>query len=80
MDRTTLTAAIKVLEGRGWLTIERGKDDRREKFLALTEEGLGVLAPAVTVWRDTHAEIEQKMPQGEGDRLRHGLNAVVAAC
>jgi hypothetical protein len=26
------------------------------------------------IWIDTHAEIEKQMPQGEADRLRHGLN------
>jgi DNA-binding MarR family transcriptional regulator len=79
MDRTTLTAAVKVLEGRGWITVEKGREDRREKFLTLTPAGQGALAPAVPVWRETHEEIERKMPQGEADRLRHGLNLVAAA-
>lgn len=78
MDRTTLTAAIKVLEGRGWIKVAKGAQDRREKYLTLTDQGLSVLAPAVDVWRETHGEIERKMPQGEGDRLRHGLNLLAA--
>jgi len=79
MDRTTLTAAIKVLEQRGWVAVARGREDRREKFLALTDAGQAALAPAVTVWCDVHAVIEEKMPQGEAERLRHGLAAVTVA-
>jgi DNA-binding MarR family transcriptional regulator len=79
MDRTTLTAAIKVLEQRGWIVVTRGREDRREKLLALTVAGQAALAPAVPVWRDTHEAIEDRMPQGEADRLRHGLAAVTTA-
>jgi DNA-binding MarR family transcriptional regulator len=78
MDRTTVTAAVKVLEGRGWITIEKGREDRREKFLTLTLAGQTALASAVPVWRDTHEAIERQMPQGDADRLRHSLNALSA--
>lgn len=76
MDRTTLTAALKPLERRGWITIAKGREDRREKYLTLTAEGQAALAPAVPVWRETHEEIEREMPQGEADRLRQGLNTL----
>ena len=56
----------------------KGKDDKREKFLALTPDGQQALAPAVPVWRAVHEDIENQMPQGEGDRLRHGLNLIAA--
>ena len=32
-----------------------------------------VLAAAVPIWVETHDAIETQMPQGEADRLRHGL-------
>jgi DNA-binding MarR family transcriptional regulator len=79
MDRTTLTAAIKVLERRGWITVSKGPEDRRERYLALTRAGQDRLALAVPAWRDAHEELESKMPQGEADRLRHGLNLLVLA-
>jgi DNA-binding MarR family transcriptional regulator len=78
MDRTTLTAALKPLERNGWVTVAKGREDRREKFLTLTLAGQQVLAPAVAVWCDTHDAIEKQMPQGDADRLRQGLNALVA--
>jgi DNA-binding MarR family transcriptional regulator len=79
MDRTTLTASVKVLERKGWIAVAKGREDRREKFLALLPDGEARLAAAVPVWRQTHAEIENKMPQGEADRLRHTLNALARA-
>jgi len=78
MDRTTLTAAVKVLERRGWILVEKGREDKREKFLTLTADGQTALAPAVSVWHETHEEIEGKMPQGEADRLRHGMNMLAS--
>lgn len=73
LDRTTLTAALKPLERRGWITVTKGREDRREKYLALTPAGEAALLPAVTVWRETHDAIEREISQGDADRLRHAL-------
>ena len=76
MDRTTLTAALKVLEKHGWVNVAKNKEDRREKSLGITPAGLACLAAALPIWIDMHATIEAQMPQGDADRLRHGLNAI----
>ncbi|MBW8283586.1 MAG: MarR family transcriptional regulator, partial [Rhizobium sp.] len=47
MDRTTLTAALKPLERRGWVSIETDPKDRRGKRLRLTADGAAVLSAAV---------------------------------
>lgn len=73
MDRTTLTAALKPLVGRGWVSVSQGREDRREKFLMLTPEGAAALAPAVQAWCDEHAALESQLPEGDPDRLRQGL-------
>lgn len=73
LDRTTLTAALKPLERKLWVEITKGTVDRRERFLVLTPQGQQVLAAAVPIWVATHDAIEMQMPQGEADRLRHGL-------
>src|ERR1700730_9192012 len=49
MDRTTLTAAARVLYGRGLLTLEAEPGDRRSKVLKLTAEGRRVLAAATPI-------------------------------
>jgi DNA-binding MarR family transcriptional regulator len=76
MDRTTLTAALKVLERRGWIDIAVDPGDRRGRLLTLTLEGKRVLARAVPVWERTHQQIEPQLPDRDGDRLRRDLLAL----
>jgi DNA-binding MarR family transcriptional regulator len=73
MDRTTLTAAARVLFDRGLVVIELERDDRRSKVLKLTSEGRRVLAGAVPIWTRVHAEIEGGLGEGEAKRLRRDL-------
>jgi DNA-binding MarR family transcriptional regulator len=75
MDQTTLTAALKPLQRRGWVTIAPNPKDRRGRLLSLTPEGKAVLAAAVPVWESTHAEVEAKLPAG-GGALRGDLLAL----
>jgi DNA-binding MarR family transcriptional regulator len=71
MDRTTLTAAARVLFDRGLIRIEAEADDRRSKVLKLTEEGRRVLAGAAPIWTRVHAEIERELE--DAGRLRREL-------
>ena len=73
MDRTTLTAALKLLQRRGLVTVMVDADDRRSRRLKLTRAGRALLARAVPVWRRTHAEIDRMLPRGGADRLRRDL-------
>ncbi len=73
MDRTTLTAVLKPLTRRGLVEIVAGEKDRREKRLKLTPAGLTLLAEATPIWISEHAQVETKLPQGDGDRLRQNL-------
>jgi DNA-binding MarR family transcriptional regulator len=72
MDRTTLTAALKVLERRRLLKVAIDPKDRRGRLLTLTARGRTVLAVAVPVWRAHHARIEATLPDG-ADGLRRDL-------
>ena len=73
MDRTTLTAALKPLERRGWVTLTADPSDRRGRLIHLTPEGHTVLARAMPIWERTHAAIEGRLPGGNADRLREDL-------
>ncbi len=73
MDRTTLTAVLKPLTRRGLVEIVAGEKDRREKRLKLTPAGHALLAEATPIWITEHADVETKLPQGDGDRLRQDL-------
>lgn len=75
MDRTTLTANLKPLERRGLLTVSVDPGDRRSRRLALTQTGMALLARALPVWTQVHADIEAGLPDG-GDALRAGLLAL----
>jgi len=77
MDRTTLTAALKPLERRGLVAVAADPADRRGRRLSLTVEGMAVLAAAVPVWETTHAEVEGLLEDGDGDRLRRDLGALL---
>jgi DNA-binding MarR family transcriptional regulator len=77
MDRTTLTAALKPLSARGWVSVEADPKDGRGKLLKLTAEGARVLSGAVPIWKDLHGTIEAEMT-GDPDDLRRGLLEVGA--
>ncbi|MFP5075792.1 MarR family winged helix-turn-helix transcriptional regulator [Rhizobium sp. YIM 134829] len=76
MDRTTLTAALKVLERRGLLTIAPDPNDRRSRKLSLTDAGHALLMTALPIWRRLHAELDDQLPDGEPERLRRDLIAL----
>lgn len=70
MDRTTLTAALKPLEKNALIEIIADTSDRRSRLLLLTPKGSDLLAKAVPVWREIHAELENNLLNGNGDILR----------
>lgn len=77
MDRTTLTAALKPLERRGLVRVDRGAEDRRTRCVALTEEGRVLLERALPMWEAAQAEVGALLPGGDLDRLRSDLRAMV---
>ncbi|HEY1159161.1 MAG TPA: MarR family winged helix-turn-helix transcriptional regulator [Terracidiphilus sp.] len=76
MDRTTLTAALKPLERRALVKVFPDPSDRRSRFLKLTGKGRNLLARAVPVWKRTHDEVEQLVPERRRDELRRSLRAL----
>jgi DNA-binding MarR family transcriptional regulator len=78
MDRTTLTATLKPLERRGLVTISVGPRDRRNRVLSLTDAGRTLLAAALPIWRETHAEIQAQSPGLDAGALRSALSGLAA--
>ncbi|QND42059.1 winged helix-turn-helix transcriptional regulator [Rhizobium leguminosarum bv. viciae] len=76
MDQTTLTAALKPLQRKGWVTVMENPRDRRGRLLSLTTEGKAVLVRALPIWESTHAMIDGKLPDGRVARLRQDLLAL----
>jgi DNA-binding MarR family transcriptional regulator len=77
IDQTTLTAALKPLERQGWVSIVPNPKDRRARLLGLTPSGKAALAAAVPIWKTTHAALEERLPDGNGDRLRNDLASLL---
>ncbi len=71
MDRTTLTAALKVLERRGLVRVRMDKDDRRGRRPALSAKGRNTLARAYPIWVATHQAVEREL--ADADRTRADL-------
>lgn len=76
MDQTTLTAALKPLQRRGWVNVTQNPKDKRGRLLSLTPQGKAVLAAALPIWERTHAALEERLPGGSGERLRIELQVL----
>ncbi|CAN7205084.1 MarR family winged helix-turn-helix transcriptional regulator [Rhizobium sp. LjRoot258] len=76
MDQTTLTAALKPLQRRGWVNVTQNGKDKRRRLLSLTPEGKAVLAAALPIWESTHASLSEALPNGDMERLRRDLQAL----
>lgn len=74
MDRTTLTAAVKVLERRGLIAPEADADDRRNRRLRLSEAGHATLIAALPLWRAAHDVLDVGLDDPAA--LRAGLDRV----
>lgn len=76
MDRTTLTAALKPLQRRGLVEITTDPQDRRSRLMTLTPTGRTLLARAVPIWIDQHAQVESQFKKSDLASLREGLLAL----
>jgi DNA-binding MarR family transcriptional regulator len=74
MDRTTLTAALKKLERRGWVTLAADEKDRRARRIVLTAEGRRLIAEALPLWRDEHARLDRELGAGPAQEARNSLS------
>jgi DNA-binding MarR family transcriptional regulator len=67
---------LKPLERQGFVEVRPGDADKRQRVLALTTAGRGVLAAAVPIWLVTHRAIEGLLGEASPDRLRADLLAL----
>jgi DNA-binding MarR family transcriptional regulator len=72
MDRTTLTAALKLLERRALVVTKPDDDDRRSRRIALTIAGHALLLKALPIWKRHHAQLEKYIGPG-ATKLRENL-------
>lgn len=77
-DRTTITAAIKPLQRRGFVEIQPDPRDRRGRRVALTTKGQDLITAAYPIWEQTHRAVEAELDTSRPDELREGLRAISA--
>ena len=76
-ERTTLTRNLTILEKKGLIVIEPGKD-RRERQVSITERGLEVLMEAIPLWEAAQAHIEQGLGGDRMDSLLKDLSEMIS--
>jgi len=76
-ERTTLTRNLTILEKKGLIVIEPGKD-RRERQVSITERGLEVLMEAIPLWEGAQAHIEQGLGGERMDSLLKDLAEIIS--
>jgi len=75
-DCTTPTAALKSLSRHGPLRVEADSADQRSHRLGLTEAGHAALLAARPIWKQTHSDLEARLPGLNVEGLRTSLRAL----
>jgi len=72
-ERTTLTRNLTILEKKGFLHIEVGRD-RRERQVTITEQGREALIAAIPLWEMAQAHIEKGLGKDRMGRFLEDLS------
>ena len=78
MDRTTVTANVKLLERRRLLTVRRDDKDSRVKLVTLTNSGRSLLAECVEHWQAANDAMRTRVSPSELSSLYANLDAIAA--
>jgi len=73
LERTGLTRNLNILERNGWVDLQIGEEDTRQRVVSLTEQGYKQLDTAIPYWEKAQKTIEKEMGRGVVSRLRKTL-------
>src|ERR1700754_1392122 len=71
LEETTLTRSLRPLEQQGWLKVRPG-EDRRERYVSITERGRGLLARAVPLWQGAQQRMRERVSASTWDAMFRG--------
>lgn len=74
LERTGLTRNLTVLERNGWVRIQTGEEDSRQRIISLSKKGYEQLDHAIPYWRKAQKAIAHEMGQDTMTGLRKTLN------
>jgi DNA-binding MarR family transcriptional regulator len=74
MHETTLIRNLRILEREGWVVLEVGADDRRQRIASLTRQGRAVFGKALVGWKKAQSEVagvlDDKVPDANRKLVR----------
>lgn len=76
-ERTTLTRNLNILEKKGFLKIETGRD-RRERLVTITEQGRETLRVAIPLWEEAQKHIEKGLGKNRMGSFLKDLSQVTS--
>jgi DNA-binding MarR family transcriptional regulator len=79
LDRTTLTRNLRVLEQRGFVTMQEDGDDGRLRMASLTAEGARILPGALECWEEVQNVVEERFGEPRLRALYEELAALAEA-
>lgn len=75
LDRTTLTRNLKTLEKIGLISISPGQD-KRERLVAATPDGIAIMVRAKPLWRQAQDRITDQLGADRWRRITDDLDAL----
>jgi DNA-binding MarR family transcriptional regulator len=76
MDRTTLSRNLEVMEKQGLVNVAPG-EDRRTRWVTITESGSAVLLEAYPLWQQAQSKIRESMGEERLQALMADLSALI---
>jgi DNA-binding MarR family transcriptional regulator len=76
-ERTTLTRNLTILEKKGLILIEPGRD-RRQRQVTITEGGREALAAAIPLWEEAQAHIENGLGRDRMGNMIKDLAEIIS--
>ncbi|MFC4274624.1 MarR family winged helix-turn-helix transcriptional regulator [Achromobacter aloeverae] len=77
MNKVTVSQIVQALETRGWITRKKADDDRRQRQLTLTADGLRAVNQTAAMAEATYAEQMAPLSEPERQRLFKLLQRIV---
>lgn len=76
LERTGLTRNLTVLERNGWVQVDTGPEDLRQRIVSLTPQGYRQLDLTIPYWKKAQLTVAQELGQDELMSLRNTLDAL----
>ncbi|NVM25792.1 MAG: MarR family transcriptional regulator, partial [Desulfobacterales bacterium] len=77
MERTTVTRNLKLLEKRGLVRIEAGKD-QRERVVSITDNGIKALVSALPFWEEAQQHVAGILGEDRTSNIVKEISSMVS--